>query len=117
MDETSLVRTNNNSLRSVTTTAKLDNVGYRWLAELANYTCKIEYRQGQLNKDVDALSRLPEKSSLQVDGEVVSALLDGSRLSPGLGETVLLQSVLTDPKPISTQTPACGSCATEHGET
>ena len=53
------VRTDNNPLTYVLTSAKLDGAGHRWLAELTNYDFGISYRSGKRNIDADALSRLP----------------------------------------------------------
>ncbi|KAK3741817.1 hypothetical protein RRG08_018517 [Elysia crispata] len=54
-----LVRTDNNPLTYVLTTAKLDATGHRWLAALAAFDFEIEYTPGVSNQDADALSRLP----------------------------------------------------------
>ena len=51
------VRTDNNPLTYVLSSAKLDATGHRWLAELQNYNFHIEYKAGKLNKDADGLSR------------------------------------------------------------
>ena len=53
-----LVRTDNNPLTYVLTTAKLDATGHRWLAALASFDFEIEYTLGVSNQDADALSRL-----------------------------------------------------------
>ena len=53
------VYTDNNPLMYVLTSAKLDAMGQRWIASLANYDFKIFYRSGHLNVDVDSLSRIP----------------------------------------------------------
>ena len=54
-----LVRTDNNPLTYVLTTAKLDATGHRWLAALAAFDFDIEYTPGVSNQDTDALSRFP----------------------------------------------------------
>ena len=41
----------------VTTTAKLDAIQHRRLAELSNYYFTVEYRIGRHNADADGLSR------------------------------------------------------------
>ena len=41
------------------TSAKLDAMGQRWIASLANYDFKIFYQSGHLNVDADSLSRIP----------------------------------------------------------
>ena len=42
----------------ILTSAKLDAVGQRWIASLANYDFKIFYQSGHLNVDADSLSRI-----------------------------------------------------------
>ena len=54
------IYTDNNPLTYVTTTAKLDATGHRWLAALASYDTTIRYRCGKSNTDADALSRYRE---------------------------------------------------------
>lgn len=51
------VVTDNNPLRYVLTTAKLDATSYRWLAALSTFSFDIQYRAGKQNQDGDALSR------------------------------------------------------------
>lgn len=51
------VRTDNNPLTYVLTTAKLNATGHRWLAALATYDFDIQYRPGKQNTDADLLSR------------------------------------------------------------
>lgn len=51
------VRTDNNPLTYVLTTAKLNATGHRWLASLATYEFNIQYRPGTQNIEVDLLSR------------------------------------------------------------
>lgn len=51
------VRTDNNPLTYVLTTAKLNATGHRWLAALATYDFDIKYRPGRANIDADMLSR------------------------------------------------------------
>ena len=64
------VHTDNNPLTYVLTTAKLDAMGQRWVAALANYNFKIIYRSGKQNTDADTLSRIPW------DTEQVNATLE-----------------------------------------
>ena len=54
-----IVKTDNNPLTYVLTTAKLDATGHRWLAALAAFDFEIQYLPGIVNKDADALSRKP----------------------------------------------------------
>ena len=51
--------TDNNPLTYILSTAKLDAIGQRWVAELANYNFSIHYRAGKHNIDADDLSRIP----------------------------------------------------------
>lgn len=53
------VVTDNNPLRYILTTAKLDATSYRWLASLSTFTFDITYRAGKQNQDADGLSRRP----------------------------------------------------------
>ena len=53
------VRTDNNPLTYVMTTAKLDATGHRWLQSLSNYNFEIVYKPGVSNVDADSLSRRP----------------------------------------------------------
>ena len=52
------VYTNNNPLTNVLMTAKLDAMGQRWIAGLANYNFHIHYQSGKSNVEADALSRI-----------------------------------------------------------
>ena len=49
----------NNPSTYILTTAKLDTIGQRWVASLANYNFKIFYRGVKLNVKADALSQIP----------------------------------------------------------
>ncbi|KAI3375884.1 hypothetical protein L3Q82_004150 [Scortum barcoo] len=51
------VRTDNNPLTYVLSTAKLSAVGHRWLSALSTYDFDIQYRPGRHNIDADLLSR------------------------------------------------------------
>ena len=46
-----------NTLSYVLSTAKLDTMGHRWIASLANYNFHIHYKSGKSNAEADALSR------------------------------------------------------------
>ena len=63
-----IVYTENNPLTYVTSTAKLDATGHRWLAALISYEFELKYKPGKLNVDADALSRLPQN---QVSADMV----------------------------------------------
>ncbi len=51
------VRTDNNPLTYVLTTAKLNATGHRWLAALTTYDFNVQYKPGKSNIDADLLSR------------------------------------------------------------
>ena len=55
------VFTDNNPLTYVLSTAKLNAVGLRWVAELADYDFTMKYKPGKTNIDADYLSRRPTK--------------------------------------------------------
>ena len=52
------VYTDNNPLTYVLTTFKLDAMGHRWIAGLANYNFHIHYKLGTSNVEPDALSQI-----------------------------------------------------------
>ncbi len=54
-----IVRTDNNPLTYVLTTAKLNATGHRWLAALATYDFSLQYKPGRHNIDANVLSRYP----------------------------------------------------------
>ena len=75
------VHTDNNPLTYVLKTAKLDAMGQRWVASLANYNFSLHYRSGRQNIDADALSRIEwsrDKSEpAKLGGEAVKAAMEG----------------------------------------
>ena len=69
------VKTDNNPLTYVLTSAKLDATGHRWVANLSEYNFDIIYRSGPSNRDADALSRISWPQNLQqVSQPVVHAM-------------------------------------------
>ena len=68
---TFIVTTDHNPLTYVQTSAKMDAVGHRWMAELGTYNFTVVYKPGRLNNDADALSRCPS----EVHCSTVQALL------------------------------------------
>ncbi|KAL7866135.1 hypothetical protein SRHO_G00113820 [Serrasalmus rhombeus] len=68
------VRTDNNPLTYIMTSAKLDATGHRWLSALSTYTFGLKYRPGRKNVDADSLSRRPHASlSLDDDWQEIPA--------------------------------------------
>lgn len=61
------VKTDNNPLTYILTTAKLDATGQRWVSALSVFDFEISYKPGKKNVDADALSRYPlaGKTSVQ----------------------------------------------------
>ena len=57
----------NNPLTYILTSAKLDAIGQRWVASLADYDFTIHYQSGKQNIEKDALSRI----KWEHDGAVV----------------------------------------------
>ncbi|XP_063760148.1 uncharacterized protein LOC134878197 [Eleginops maclovinus] len=60
------VQTDNNPLKYVMTSAKLDATGQRWVSRLSAFDFDIQYRRGQSNSNADALSRLSTQEVTQV---------------------------------------------------
>lgn len=52
------VLTDNNPLKYVMSSAKLDATGQRWVSRLAGFEFDVQYRRGQSNANADALSRM-----------------------------------------------------------
>ena len=75
------VRTDNNPLTYVTTSAKLDATGHRWLAALSTYDFELVYQPGRNNQDADGLSRRPHPSDCEImNSDVVAALCKSQEL-------------------------------------
>ena len=69
----------NNSLTYVLTTAKLDVMGHRWIAGLANYNSHIHYKSGKSNVKADALSRIDwEKCDETIQDNSIQAIVAGA---------------------------------------
>ena len=75
------VYTNNNPLKYILTTAKLDAVGQCWVAALANYNFQLYYKTGKSNIEADALSQIPWQKAksdyLDLDLLTVKAIIGG----------------------------------------
>ncbi|PVD33987.1 hypothetical protein C0Q70_05249 [Pomacea canaliculata] len=86
------VKTDNNPLTYVLTSARLDATGHRWLAALASYSFDITYRPGSSNADADALSRLPEH---HIEAESVQAIC-GSLQTPAYAECIACSATVVE---------------------
>ena len=69
------VYTDNNPLTYILTSAKLDAIGQRWVASLANYDFRICYKSGKSNVEADALSHIPRTSDILIDAPAVKAII------------------------------------------
>ena len=79
-----LVKTDNNPLTYILTTAKLDATGHRWLAALAAFDFDIQYVPGTSNKDADGLSRIPF-DTIDMSSVQAACHLDSAPLAHSLG--------------------------------
>ncbi|KAL2093139.1 hypothetical protein ACEWY4_010451 [Coilia grayii] len=66
------VRTDNNPLTYVLTSARLNATGHRWLSALATYDFNILYRPGRHNIDADLLSRQLPSTEVPLDWTEIS---------------------------------------------
>lgn len=66
------VRTDNNPLTYVLSSAKLNATGHRWLAALATYEFTIQYKPGRTNTDADLLSRNPPDDTAPIKWAEIS---------------------------------------------
>ena len=88
-----VVRTNNNPLTYIFSSARLDATGHRWVANLANYNFSLEYQRGKDNTVADFLSRMEdclpeevvEEQIAKILQEGVQAVLDNAQ-TPNYGE-------------------------------
>ena len=70
------VYTDNNPLTYALTTAKLDEMGHRWITSLANYNFHTHYKSGQSNVEADALSRIDwEKCNESIQANSIQAIV------------------------------------------
>ena len=79
-----VVKTDNNPLTYVLTTAKLDATGHRWLAALAAFDFDIQYVPGTSNKDADGLSRIPF-DTIDMSSVQAACHLDSAPFAQSLG--------------------------------
>ena len=70
------VYTDNNPLTYVLTTVKLDAMGHRWIAGLANYNFHIHYNSRKSNVEADVLSRIDwEKGDETIQADSIQAIV------------------------------------------
>ena len=79
-----VVYTDNNPLTYVTSSAKLNATGHRWLAELADFNFTINYHPGRKNQVADSLSRMPvnveeyiNQCTAETSQETIEAIVQG----------------------------------------
>ena len=60
------VLTDNNPLKYVLSSAKLDATGQRWVSRLSAFDFDIQYRRGRSNANADALSRMSNQEVTEV---------------------------------------------------
>ena len=78
------VYTDNNPLTYVLTTAKLDAMGHRWIAGLANYNFHIHYKSRKSNVEADALSRIDwEKGDETIQADSIWAFVTAAITGQG----------------------------------
>ncbi len=75
------------------------SISQHWVAELANYDFEMQYRPGRLNTDADALSRITESRSVEINPGSVAAVLQMSEVSPEVIDSVCLSQVVPDLDP------------------
>ena len=84
------VKTDNNPLTYVLTTANLDATGHRWVGALASYSFGLEYLKGKNNPVADSFSRTEEGSKMTPEElEAYRASRADEKATTG-GETVKL---------------------------
>ena len=66
-----VVRTDNNPLTYIFSSACLNTAGHRWVANLANYNFSLEYQRGKDNTVADFLSQMDDHLS---EGEVIEQI-------------------------------------------
>ncbi len=94
-----VVYTDNNPLTYVTSSAKLNATGHRWLAELADFNFTIKYHPGRKNQVADTLSRMPvnveeyiNQCTAETSQETIEAIVQGVG-AQAAGETVWINAV------------------------
>ena len=85
------------------TTAKLDTMGHRWIAGLANYNFHIHYKSGKSNVETDALSRIDwEKHDKLILADSIQAIVATALTEHG---TSHIDAILCSPQAIESILP------------
>lgn len=101
--QTFSVFTDHNPLVYVTSTAKLDANGHRWLESLASYNFTIHYKPGKTHSDADGLSRRPHPETEErqcskiISPEIfkeICALVSGDQEFAGVAESLGLSPIV-----------------------
>ena len=87
------VKTDNNPLTYVLTSAKLDATGQRWVSQLGSYQFDIEYRSGKKNIDADALSRINWPDTGVLSAQTVATILGNPSCTPFIETLCFSQQV------------------------
>ena len=94
------VYTDNNPLTYVLSTAHLDATSQRWIASLASFSFDIQYRPGRLNRDADALSRLPAITSsdgtCNISRESIQSICNAIDVTPYADCLAMTSDAVTD---------------------
>ena len=78
------IYTDNNPLTYVLTTAKLDVIGHRWVASLANYNFHLHYCFGRNKVEADVLSRIDwGKDNQTIPAESTQAIVTSAITGQG----------------------------------
>jgi len=89
------VVTDNNPLTYILSTAKLDAMTHRWVAELSLFNFDIKYRSGSANTAADALSRHLGDFKVLSD-EVVKTICQGAQVDDLVSTVCFSQEVVPD---------------------
>ena len=94
-----VVYTDNNPLTYVTSSAKLNATGHRWVAKLADFNFTVKYHPGRKNQVADTLSRMPVdveeyigQCTDETNQETIQAIVQGVA-AQAAGETVWINAV------------------------
>ena len=84
-------------------TTKLDAMGHRWIAGLANYNFHVHYKSGKSNKEADALSRIDwEKDDKTIPADSIQAIVTAALTGQG---NDYIETIPCSPQTIESLTP------------